>query len=69
MKQVFYFSYNLQNSSITIYEKHCESYLLSLSFSAKYENFNLIADFSATEFDTSVENFCDIYSFKRFDRD
>ena len=44
-------------------------YSLYLSLSAKYENFTLIADFSATEFDTSVELFCDIYSFKRFDRD
>ena len=34
------------------------------SLSAKYENFILFGDFSATEFDTSVKIFCDIYSFK-----
>ena len=34
------------------------------SLSAKYENFNLIADFNPTEYDSSVENSCDIYSFK-----
>ena len=34
------------------------------SLSAKYENFNLMTDFNATEYEKSVENFCDICSFK-----
>ena len=34
------------------------------SLSAKYENFNLITDFNATEYENSVGNFCDICSFK-----
>ena len=34
------------------------------SLSTKYKNLILISDFNATEFDTSVENLCDIYSFE-----
>ena len=34
------------------------------SLYAEYENFILIGDFNATEYDASVENFCDIYSVK-----
>ena len=35
------------------------------SLSANNENFILIGNFNATEFETSVEKFCDIYSFKK----
>ena len=34
------------------------------ALTVKYENFVLIADLSVAEFDTSVENVCDIYSFR-----
>ena len=33
------------------------------SLSIKYEHFNLIGDFNAIVFDTSVENFCVIYKY------
>ena len=35
------------------------------SHSVKYEHFILISDFKATERDNPVENFYDIYSFKK----
>ena len=34
------------------------------SFSSKYENFLVIGDFNAKAKDTSVKDFCDIYSFQ-----
>ena len=59
---MFCFSYNPQNSSITTHTESMEK--VTGSFSAKYENLMLVEDISATEFDTSVKIFCDIYSFK-----
>ena len=34
------------------------------SLSSKYENFLIIGDFNAQASDTSVKDFCDVYSFK-----
>ena len=34
------------------------------SLSSKYENFLIIGDFKTQASDTSVKDFCDIYSFK-----
>ena len=50
----FCFSYKLQNSYITTHIESIGKFIDSLS--AQYENFTLIGDFNATEFDSSVEN-------------
>ena len=39
------------------------------SLSARYENFILIGDFNAEESDTTIKDFCDIYSFKNLIKD
>ena len=59
---MFCFSYNPQNSSIITHMKSMAEVIGS--FSAKYKNLMVVEDFSATEFDTSVKIFSDIYSFK-----
>lgn len=58
---MFCVSNDPQDSSITT---HIESIgKVTDLLSAKYENLIFIGDFSATGFDTSVEIFCNIYSF------
>ena len=39
------------------------------SLSAWYENFMLIDDFNAEESDSTIKDFCDIYSFKNLIKD
>ena len=39
------------------------------SLSARYENFVLISDFNAEESDTSIKDFCNIYSFTNLIKD
>ena len=39
------------------------------SLSARYENFILIGDFNAEESDTTIKDFCDIYSFENLIKD
>ena len=39
------------------------------SLSARYKNFILIGDFNAEGTDTTIKDFCDIYSFKNLIKD
>ena len=39
------------------------------SLSARYENFVLISDFNGEESDTSIKDFCNIYSFTNLIKD
>ena len=39
------------------------------SLFARYENFILIGDINAEESDTTIKDFCDIYSFKNLIKD
>ena len=66
-KWVLCCSYNPHNNFI---ETHMESIGKVLdSRSARYENFILIGDFNAEESDTTIKDFCDIYSFKNLIKD
>ena len=56
------FSYNPQNSSIITPMGSIGK--VNDLLSTKYENIVLIGDLNASKSDASVENFCDIYSFK-----
>ena len=60
-------SYNPHSNFIETHMDSIEKVIDSLS--ARYENFIIIVDFHAEESDTTVKDFCDIYSFKNLIKD